>query len=159
MQEKWSWLSRSGENSPQALPFAAQSQSPCKGGCLVNPIEGSCQGSFGSCWEMMPLYEEIDYLAVCILDWCLDGIIGLVPEPGSRKAWKSHFSGSRLFVWSHLNQVTLSINVLSFCKLKVWMELLDFSDSGKESACNVGDLGSVPGSGRSPGEGNGYPLP
>ena len=27
---------------------------------------------------------------------------------------------------------------------------------GKESACNVGDLGSIPGLGRSPGEGNGY---
>ena len=29
---------------------------------------------------------------------------------------------------------------------------------GKESAHNVGDLGSIPGSGRSPGEGNGNPL-
>ena len=29
---------------------------------------------------------------------------------------------------------------------------------GKESACNVGDPGSIPGSGKSPGEGNGYPL-
>jgi len=29
---------------------------------------------------------------------------------------------------------------------------------GKESACNAGDLGSVPGSGRSLGEGNGNPL-
>ena len=28
----------------------------------------------------------------------------------------------------------------------------------KESACNVGDLGLIPGLGRSPGEGNGYPL-
>ena len=28
----------------------------------------------------------------------------------------------------------------------------------KESACHVGDLGSIPGSGRSPGEGNGNPL-
>ena len=27
---------------------------------------------------------------------------------------------------------------------------------GKESACNVGDLGSVPGLGRSPGEGSGH---
>ena len=27
-----------------------------------------------------------------------------------------------------------------------------------ELAYNAGDLGSVPGSGRSPGEGNGYPL-
>ena len=31
------------------------------------------------------------------------------------------------------------------------------SDS-KESACNVGDLGSILGFGRSPGEGKGYPL-
>ena len=29
---------------------------------------------------------------------------------------------------------------------------------GKESTCNVGDLGSIPGLGRSLGEGNGYPL-
>ena len=29
---------------------------------------------------------------------------------------------------------------------------------GKESACNVGDLALIPGSGRSPGEGTGYPL-
>ena len=29
---------------------------------------------------------------------------------------------------------------------------------GKESACNVGDPGSIPGPGRSPGEVNGYPL-
>ena len=29
---------------------------------------------------------------------------------------------------------------------------------GKESACNVGDLGSIPALGRSPGEGNGKPL-
>ena len=29
---------------------------------------------------------------------------------------------------------------------------------GKEAACNAGDLGSTPGSGRSPGEGNGNPL-
>ena len=30
--------------------------------------------------------------------------------------------------------------------------------AGKEFACRVGDLGSIPGLGRSPGEGNGYPL-
>ena len=28
----------------------------------------------------------------------------------------------------------------------------------KASACNAGDLGLIPGSGRSPGEGNGNPL-
>ena len=44
--------------------------------------------------------------------------------------------------------------------------LLDFilkrgfpgDSNGKESACNAGDPGSIPGSGRSPGEGNGNPL-
>ena len=30
--------------------------------------------------------------------------------------------------------------------------------AGKESACNVGDLGLIPGLGRAPGEGKGYPL-
>ena len=30
--------------------------------------------------------------------------------------------------------------------------------AGKEYTCNVGDLGLIPGLGRSPGEGNGYPL-
>ena len=33
----------------------------------------------------------------------------------------------------------------------------DVSDS-KDSVCNVGDLGVIPGWGRSAGEGNGYPL-
>ena len=38
--------------------------------------------------------------------------------------------------------------------------LLGFPDSsvGKESACNARDPGSIPGSGRSPGEGIGYPV-
>ena len=32
------------------------------------------------------------------------------------------------------------------------------SSVGKNSACSAGDLGSIPGEGRSPGEGNGKPL-
>ena len=37
---------------------------------------------------------------------------------------------------------------------------MDFPQSsvGKESICNAGDPGSIPGSGRYPGEGIGYPL-
>ena len=37
------------------------------------------------------------------------------------------------------------------------MGFLGGSD-GKDSTCNVGDLGSLPGLERSPGEGKGYPL-
>ena len=42
-------------------------------------------------------------------------------------------------------------------KKKKYQGFLD-SSVGKESACNAGDLGSIPGLGRSPGEGKGYPL-
>ena len=35
---------------------------------------------------------------------------------------------------------------------------LSSGSDGKVSACNVGDPGLIPGSGRSPGEGNGNPL-
>ena len=40
------------------------------------------------------------------------------------------------------------------------MSTYDFpgGSDGKESACNSGDTGSIPGLGRSPGEGNGNPL-
>ena len=44
---------------------------------------------------------------------------------------------------------------------KLWYPVeLDFpgGSDGKASARNAGDLGSIPGSGRSPGEGNGNPL-
>ena len=37
-------------------------------------------------------------------------------------------------------------------------QLSDFTLDGKEYACNAGDLGLIPESGRPPGEGNGYPL-
>ena len=51
------------------------------------------------------------------------------------------------------------------CLWKKWL-FMSFShfigfpggSDGKASACHVGDLGSIPGSGRSPGEGNGNPL-
>ena len=42
--------------------------------------------------------------------------------------------------------------------LPLWQKAFAGGSAGKESACNVGDLGSIPELGRSPGEGNGYPL-
>ena len=46
------------------------------------------------------------------------------------------------------------------CYLQPSETLLGFpgGSEGKASACNAGDLGSIPGLGRSPGEGNGNPL-
>ena len=46
-----------------------------------------------------------------------------------------------------------------FCVLiYLTFEKFPGGSDGKASAYNVGDLGSIPGSGRSPGEGNGNPL-
>ena len=45
----------------------------------------------------------------------------------------------------------------NYCLLATTMGFLGGSD-GKESACSVGDPASIPGSGRPPGEGNGYPV-
>ena len=48
--------------------------------------------------------------------------------------------------------------------IRIWDKLVIRSlgfpggSAGKEFACKAGDLGSIPGSGRSPREGNGYPL-
>ena len=42
-----------------------------------------------------------------------------------------------------------------------WKSSIDIfpgSPAGEEAACNAADPGSIPGSGRSPGEGTGYPL-
>ena len=43
------------------------------------------------------------------------------------------------------------------CLFTAWWGFRD-SSVGKESACNAGDLGSIPGLGRSPGERTGYLL-
>ena len=49
-----------------------------------------------------------------------------------------------------------------FCSNEDIQKLIQFSfpcsSVSKESACSAEDLGSIPGSGRSPGEGNGNPL-
>ena len=54
--------------------------------------------------------------------------------------------------------ITIGVLICILHQLKPFLKLLPGSSDGKESACNVGDLGSSPGSRRSPGEGNGYPL-
>ena len=58
---------------------------------------------------------------------------------------------SRLFI---CNSTLLSRFWIMFNIIKVFLDGLD----GKVSVHNVGDLGSIPGLGRSPGEGNDNPL-
>ena len=70
------------------------------------------------------------------------------------------------FTWTSIMINTLQFSPMGeFRKQKNYTEYLWLSyiwgacgSAGKESVCNVGDLGSVPGLGRSPGEGNSYTL-
>ena len=50
------------------------------------------------------------------------------------------------------------LELTSFFSLTTDISFISIGSDGKASAYNAGDLGSVPGSGRSPGEGNGNPL-
>ena len=66
-------------------------------------------------------------------------------------------------IWSDLKEFLLWLlqnpNLqFQFNSLLLPFQRFPCGSAGKESACNVGDLGSIPGLERSPGEGKGYPL-
>ena len=79
--------------------------------------------------------------------------------------WRSYTRGSTRFLTQPLqyNMVQSESTEEGQCRSartgefkKAWG--FPGSSAGKESTCNAGDLGSIPGLGRSPGEGKGYPL-
>ena len=51
-----------------------------------------------------------------------------------------------------------SLRRITFSHMSDAQQGVPGGSAGKESACNVEDLGLIPGSGRSPGEGNGNPI-
>ena len=61
-------------------------------------------------------------------------------------------------LWS-MNKCFLHlVSLTGFCTEAHSVEGFACDSAAKESTCSVGDLGLVPGLGRSPGEGNGYPF-
>ena len=78
----------------------------------------------------------------------------------------SQFLPLHLWYYPHLVILSHSFACFLVTSLKNLSFLLTFyigvdfprSSVGKEFACKAGDLGSIPGLGRSPGEGNDYPL-
>ena len=69
--------------------------------------------------------------------------------------WKINYYDSNPihFVRSHA-----TLELPSFIAEYCWHMGFPGGSDGKESACNAGDPGLIPGSGRSPGEGNGNPT-
>ena len=75
----------------------------------------------------------------------------------------------KMEIGTYISIITLNVNGLNAPTKRNWLaEWIQKQDlnvwfipggsDGKESACNAGDLGLIPGLGRSPGEGNGHPL-
>ena len=74
---------------------------------------------------------------------------------GEERERKRHRGNSLVFCFMK------TLNLLDQCStLRAQLTLMGFPgrSDGKESALNVRDLGSIPESGRFPGEGNGKPL-
>ena len=75
-------------------------------------------------------------------------------------------SQTQLILSSHLHvifgpkRIEEKFSEISLGKLECHRGCKSFlgGSAGKESACNAGDLDSIPGLGRSPGEGKGYPV-
>ena len=70
---------------------------------------------------------------------------GLSRVFSSTTTQKQQFFGAQPSLWSKSH-------------IRTWLLAKPCGSAGEESACNAGDLDSIPGSGRSPGEGKGYPL-
>ena len=102
---------------------------------ILGKIEGKRKG-----WKRVRWLVGITDL----MDMSLSKLQELVMD---REAWCAAVHG-----------ITKSQTRLSdWTEVKVHMSFPGGSDS-KESACSAGDPGWIPGLGRSPGEGNGYPL-
>ena len=111
----------------------------------------SWMNSIRSSWLMVLLSSAVVSLVFYLLDlfissrWVLQSSSMTVDLPVS--PWSS---------------VSLSLTYLKLCSYALhthWcMRNFPGGSVGKASAYNVGDLGLIPGSGRSPGEGNGNPL-
>ena len=68
-----------------------------------------------------------------------------------RRVYKAHRNSKTILL------VKLKAVLSRFSRIRLW-DPMNCSSAGKGSACNAGDPSSIPGSGRSSGEGIGYPL-
>ena len=122
---------------------------------LGRPFPRHCLHLFFEAW-ILPALQSLS--ASCIgltkkFVWVFYSILWTNPNDSS--AWVSPFSKFLHFVFGNLLCLSFTV-IFSWVYVIVW-GFPGGSDS-KESACSAGDPGSVPGSGRSPGEGHGNPL-
>ena len=94
------------------------------------------------------------------IEWCLklDNLHYHGDECDDRR-FKERIQNKKRRSRENLSEILVLSNVTLYRVIKILIFLgFPCGSVGKESAYNVGDPGSIPGSGRSPGEGNGNPL-
>ena len=118
---------------------------------------GDGQGSLACCspWG----HKESDTAEW--LNWTEAFILFGFPSGSDREGNGTH--SSTLCLENHMDGGAWKAAVHGVAQSRTWLRWLSSSSSssgsdGKESACNEGDLDSIPGLEISPGKGNGYPL-
>ena len=111
-------------------------------------------------WSGLPFPSPVDHILSDVSTMTCPSWV--VPH----RAWLSFIELDKTVVlvwldWLVFCEYDFSVSAL-WCPLGIPTVLLGFlfpvGSDGKASVYNAGDLGSIPGSGRSPGEGNGNPL-
>ena len=108
----------------------------------------------GQVWKERSFWQEPSYPPRCLVfigaGWWGEGCILKQRKDLRISASVVLFSDtSSVFRWGLESEFSLAL---------CYREVFPGGSDGKVSAYNVGDSGSIPGSGRSPGEGNGNPL-
>ena len=103
-------------------------------------------------------FQEQLPITVCL--WRLEIVSYLFQwRNDSHKTSQSRLGVWSLTVWSECYKISCVSQYPSDTTVTTHITLgFPGGSAGKESAHSAGDLGSIPGSGRSPGEGNGNPL-
>ena len=108
---------------------------------------------------MIPLIKTMFNLPLC---WQADGFSQCVRYISVLQYLAVGYCVAKLKLLYRLLYLMLFISEYACHSDYLWSVIIyggfPSNSVGKASACNVGDLGSIPGLGRSPGEGNGNPL-
>ena len=136
-------------SSSSVVPFSSCPQSfPASGSLPVSQLFTSGDQSIGVLALASVFLMNNSGLIFCEIDW-----FDLLAVQVTLKSLLHQFFGTRPSLWSNSHSHAWL--------LENYMDLYQQSDVSsflKAYACNTGDLGSIPGQGRSPGEGNGNLL-